>query len=583
MERKLAAILVADVVGYTRLVSNDDIGTFQSLTACLEAVGQIVDAHRGHVFNVAGDSVVAVFPSAVEAVMAARSVLDELERRNAELSEERCLRFRIGISLGDVIEHQGTLLGDSVNVAARLEALSEPDTIFVSADVHRQVKNKLDLDFSLVGECQLKNIPDPVRVYRVGHPRGGPSETGATALATDPHRPPLAETAVPAMAILPLENLSGDPAQEYFCDGLTDAITTEMSKFRHLFVIAAHSAFTYKNKTVTAQQIGRELGVQYLLEGTVQRAEQKARINAQLIETQSSHHLWAESFQVEGPDTFAVQDEIIQRIVAVLALRIDAEERHRAMRRESPNPSAYDCYLRGMHLFSQESKERLDLAREMFERASRLDPGFARAFGYLAYTHVRSFILGWAGPEVLDTALGLAMKAVELDPGDYSNLWDLAFVHLTQGRVDQALAEYERAFGLNPNDADMLAEMAVASLYAGNTDKAISLIRRAMKINPYYPDWYRWNMGWARFNARQYDRAVEELTQIASPAKNVWLKLAASYARLGRGEDATAALERFLALEPDGHITTVAKRFPFKREADQRHWMESLRMAGLTD
>jgi TolB-like protein len=584
MKRKLAAIIVADIVGYSRLVSEDDIGTFESVTAGFKTIDEMVDRGGGHVFNVAGDCFVAVFSSAVDAVSCAMEILDWIQQFAKGVAKDRQIHFRIGVSLGDVIEQEKTLLGEGVNIAARLEALSDPDTVFVSGDIHRQVKNKLDLEFTLIGERQLKNIPDPVIIYRVG--RKQPRRERSDVIDSREPQPMAIEStsdSPPSMVIMPFENLSRDPEQEYFCDGLTDVMTTEMSKFRHVFVIAAHSAFTYKNKTISAQQVGRELRVQYLLEGSVQRSSDRVRVSAQLVETKASRHLWAERFDVEGADIFLIQDEIIQRIVTVLALKVGTTERRRVLGKETPNLNAYESYLKGVHTFSQKSQRQLDIAREMFERACKLDPKFARAWGYLAYTHVRGYVLGWTDEKALETALVYANTAVDLDSEDYSNIWDLAFVHLNLGRVDQAVLEYERAFALNPNDADMLAEMAVALIYAGESQRAIKLIQKSMKINPYFPDWYRWNMGWANFNAKSYDRALEEFTKIADPAKNVWLKLAASYARLQRQVEAAEALNRFIEMEPGCTVTDVKSRFPFKRQPDENHWLESLRLAGMPE
>ena len=578
--RKLAAILYADVAGYSRLIGVDEDGTTHALRRALTQVDAMVADHGGRVVHHAGDAVLAEFDTSLAALSCAAHLQRRFVTDNAQVASNRRLVFRIGINQSEVIVEDGNIYGDGVNIAARLEALAEPGGICISEVVKTTVGDTLPLQYQSMGERNLKNIASVVRVYRV-RGEGFPFPTEATARRHDETAADVAGMRAPTVVVLPFENLSASADDEYFCDGLTETLTSELSKFRQLFIIAAHSAFTYKSMRVTAQDVGRELGVKYLLAGSVQRSPARTRVNAQLIETSTAHHLWADRFDATGADVFAIQDEIIQRIASVLAAKVDGRERQQVLRKDTPQLNAYESYLKGIHLFSQLDRKRLEEAERLFERAVRLDPDFARAWGYLAYTCTRSFILGWSGREVLGKALDFANRAVQLDADDYANFWDLAQVYLTMGDVDRAMHQWEKALQLNPNDADMLAEMSVASIYAGAPEKAIDLLGQAMRINPRFPDWYRWNLGWACFNARRYEQALAELERIDQPSKHVWLKIAAAHARLGDSEAARAALSRFLEMEPDGSIGNLRDRFPFKLDENREHWLESLAMAGL--
>ncbi len=599
IERRLVAILAADVAGYSRLMEADEEATARTLHVYREIVDGFIASHHGRVFGSAGDSVIAEFASPVEAVRCAVKIQGELEARNVDTPEDRRMRFRIGVNLGDVMVEGDNLLGDGVNIAARLEKLADAGGICLSRPVFDQVKKQLHLDYEYLGEHDVKNITEPIRVYRVaGEPKSSGSSQiseraakprGSPSLATVSDTPTSGAArrdifGKPSIVILPFENLSGDPEQEYFCHGLTQDITTDLSKFPNLFVIAANSAFHYMDTRSTPQDVARELGVRYLLEGSVQKSGDAIRVNAQLIDATTAGHLWAERFLGDSQDLFALQDVIIQKIVVALAFKVEAVEQERALRKDPVDMNAYEAYLKGLHLFSYQTEEALEQCRAMFKRAAELDPSFARAWGYMAYCEVRAVLGGWKDSEAFVEAEALAKRAVELDSDDYANHWDLAYVYLNSGRFDQALSEYRRAILLNPNDADLLAEMAEMLVYTGRPEEAIAQISQAMVINPRFPDWYRWNLGWAAYNAKDYDGALEQLNQMSDPPNDVRLFVAAAHAQLGDVGAAEAALGRFLDERASPYtIADVRKRGRFKHRQDEEHWLDGLRKAGLPD
>jgi TolB-like protein/class 3 adenylate cyclase/Flp pilus assembly protein TadD len=593
--RKLVAIFVADTVGYSRMMQADEVGTHARFKTDLETLLRPkIREHRGRVIKMTGDGLLAEFDSVVDAVQCAHEIQSVANARTAAPAETAAgLRYRIGINLGDVMIDDGDIYGDDVNIAVRLESLAEPGGITLSDAAYRSVRRKLDLHFRDLGEHRFKNIPEPVRVFSLpgNHAPGLTKEAQPDAAPGSDTEPfigkcdslDLDSPGKPSIVVLPLENLGSDPEQEYFCDGLTNDITTDLSKFRNLFVIAANSAFAYKHKRPTPREVGKELGVRYLLEGSVHRSGQSLRINVQLIDAVTGLHLWADRFEAELEQMRTALDEIIQRIVVALAFKVDVAEQTRVLLRPPVKLSAYEAYLKGEHLFTLHSEEQLKRSRDMFALATRLDPSFARAWGYYGYTVARCVVAGWSPREALWEALEVAQKAVALEPDDYSVHWDLAFVTMNLGYFEESLSNYERAVLLNPNDADLLCEMAAMLIRVGDPDRGIQKIKRAMRINPYFPDWYVWNLGWSYFNARQYEEALRELVKISNPPKNVWLVRAAASARLGRGKEAREMLDRFLKMDPDCRIADQKDREVFKRPEDEEHWLESLRMAGLPE
>lgn len=580
MPRRLVAIMAADAVDYSRLMHHDEDAGMSVLLHRRQVLEDQIRRHRGRIFSGAGDSVLAEFSSAIDTVRCALDSQRLLQDINAEDSAERQLTFRIGINLGDVIATEdGNLYGDCVNLASRLESVAKPGGICLSEEAYRQVRQCNDFDFDDLGQVPLKNI-GAVRVYQV-------MARGENAKAKTPPIP-IVEPATgvrsrPGISIvaLPFDNLSGDPDQEYFCDGLVNDITTDLSRFPDLLVISANSAFAYKHRHRKIQEIAAELDVRYLLEGSVQRQQGRIRVNAQLIDGKTGHHVWAERFEHDQSELFQLQDEIIRRIVGALPGRLRDIEGQRALSKDPVEITAYEAYLRGAAIYSIESEAALQRSRAQFELAARLDPGFAKAWGYLAYTAVQAWIAGWTDEESLREAEIHARRAVALDPGDYANHWDLAFVYLNTRRFDLARESYARAKSLNPNDADLLAEMAETLVYAGESALALQQLGEAMRRNPFHPDWYRWVLSWALFNSDRPAEALSEITRMNQPPQHVDLLRAAVLAQLEHQEEASAALARFLAYRPGWSLAKEQARTTFRRQADEERWLRALALAGL--
>jgi adenylate cyclase len=611
MERRLVTILAADAVSYSRLVANDEEAALAFFDQCNAAMTDLVRQHHGRVFGGAGDSLIAEFPSPVEALRCAVNMQRQLALLNEKLAEEQRMQFRLGLNLGDAVVEQGVLLGDAVNIASRLEGLSEPGGIRISGNLYEQVKHLPDFGFQDLGTVRLKNIPVQVHAYAVqgmGSRRSAkrrvlwrwaaaaavlalaagaivwqympvvPFESGRTRQVT------LASH--PSIAVLPLANLSGDPQQEYFSDGLTNDITTDLSKFSGLFVVASNSAFTFKGKPTKVQDIGDELGVSYLLEGTVQKASDRLRINAQLIDATTGLHVWAERYDRQMGDLLAIQDEIVQRIVTALAVKVSAVERQRVSRKETTSMGAYDYYLRGIGVMADPNNFTVDgnsELRQLFEKAIELDPNFSRAYAELAYSYVREYQEGWTeDPDAtLKRAEELAKKALDLND-DFDGHWSLAIVYWNQGKFDKSFIEYETARKLNPNNPDLAADMAEALIYAGEPDKAITQIREAMLHNPEVPYWYWWNLARAYYMAKRYEEAIDAAGKITDPPNDVLLITAASKAQLGDLDAARAEMAQFSKNDPEWSIAKAAERY-FRRDSDRQHWLEGLRLAGLKE
>jgi adenylate cyclase len=550
-ERKLAAILSADVKGYSRLMGEDEEATVSTITVYREAMVKLIQKSRGRVVDSPGDNLLAEFVSVVDAVRCAVEIQEELKAKNAELPENRRMEFRIGINLGDVIQEGERIYGDGVNIAARVEGLAEGGGICISGSAYDQVKNKLPLGYEYLGEHTVKNIAEPVRVYKVlmepeavgkviGEKRPGPKRQRATLaiviallliaaawamwnyhLRPAPSSEKVASveqmvTPLPAkasIAVLPFKNLSGDPEQEYFSDGITNDVITDLSKFRELFVIASNSVFVYKGKPVKAQEVSRELGVRYVLEGSVQKAGEQVRINTQLIDATTGHHLWAERYDRDLKDLFAVQDEIVQTIVATLAVRIDAEERRRVMRKDTESLEAYDYVLRGWEYFSRTTRSANTQARQMFEKAIELDPRYATAYVGLGRTHLALFQFGWTEfpARALQRTHYLAQKALSLEESNASAHALLGIVYRYRLQYDLATKELERAIELNPNNARSHAALGTVLNYTSRPDDAIDKLETALRLNPTMRPGYYMHLGLAYYLKGRYEDSIMTL------------------------------------------------------------------------
>ncbi|MCF6113584.1 adenylate/guanylate cyclase domain-containing protein [Mesorhizobium muleiense] len=584
--RKLAAILAADVVGYSRLAGADEDRTLARLRALRsDLIDPTIAVHNGRVIKRTGDGALVEFRSVVDAVRCAIEVQNGMVERNAGVPQDRRIEFRIGIHLGDVVEESdGDLMGDGVNIASRLEGVAAPGAICLSEDAYRQVKARLDLSVSDLGNTQLKNIAEPIRVYSL---RVGTSEAKATATSQPVTSRPTTELPPKlSIAVLPFANMSGDAEQEYFADGISEDIITSLSKLPQLFVIARNSSFTFKGKNVHVQEVGRNLGVRYVLEGSVRKSGNRVRITAQLIDAASGGHLWAERFDRDLTDIFAVQDDVTQQIVGALAINLTEGDRQRLAPEHTGNIEAYDYFLRGRELWHRLTKETNVAARDLLQGAIKLDPNFASAHAFLALTHVLDYLNGWSPspPNSREQAEELATRAVALDDRDPRAHWALSIVELYSRRHDVAISEAQRAIVLNPNFAEGHVSLGEALYYSARADEALKYFDRAKVLNPYFPDVLLHFQALASFQLGRYEQAVgllkERLTR--NPVTDVSRALlAASYGHLGRFDEARAAWQEVLRINPDYSLEYRRKVLPYNNPDDFELVVDGLRKAGL--
>ena len=562
MERKLAAIFSTDVAGYSRLMGDDEEATIRTLTAYRALISSLIQHHRGRVVDSPGDNLLAEFASVVDAVRCAVEIQHALKVKNAELPEHRQMRFRIGINLGDVIVEGERLYGDGVNIAARLESLAIPGGICISGTVYDQVETKLALTYEDLGEQTVKNIAKPVRVYRVREPEASAAtqarKNETTLLLPLPDKP--------SLVVLPFVNLSSDPEQGYFSDGITEDLTAELSKLAGLFVISRNSAFFYKGKAVKVHDISHELGVQYVLEGSVRKAGERVRITAQLIDATCDHHLWSERYDRPLQDIFALQDEIVQKIVTTLKLQLTLEEHGYIVRKHTDNLEAYDAFLRGQEYYFRLTKEANAQARQMYEKALALDSQYAEAYAWLGHTYWLEWALRWsADPQTLERALALAHQALALDDSLPFAHSSLSKVYSDKQQYDQAIAEGERAIALDPNNADSYAFQADVLNYAGRPEEALRMMEQAMRLNPRYPPWYLFDLGWAYRSTGRYAESIATLKEASSRNPNFiaahnnlawsywWHWVSQQSPPAQTLEPALAAVQRALALNDSYH------------------------------
>ncbi len=580
VKRKLVAILSADVAGFSRLMGENEEATLETLGGHREVFDGLIVGRDGRVVGSAGDSLLAEFPSPVEAVRCAVEAQRALDERNALLPEARQMRFRIGINLGDVMVKGDDIFGDGVNVAARLEGLAEVGGICISGAVHEQVRGKLDLGYDDMGPQSVKNIAEPVRVYRV-RGEGSPAAAAAAPPATKLELPDK-----PSIAVLPFDNMSGDQEQEYFSDGITEDIITDLSKLSGLFVIARNSAFAYKGKATNVAQVAAELGVRYVLEGSVRKAGQRVRINAQLIDGMSGGHLWAERYDRDLEDIFAVQDDVTQCIVAALEVRLSADEKQRLKAKGTTNLEAHDWFLKGRICIWGHTNDDIARARPMFARALELDPGYAAAHAGLAYTHHLDYTNGWgeSPAESLDRSEAAARRAVELDEFEPFGHLVLGVTHLWRRRYEPAAAAAERVLAIDPNAVEGYLLLGNILSYGGRPEQAIDVFKKAIRLNPNFPDLHLQFLGQAQFLAGRHEAAAATFERrvarnAESDVSRVWL--AASYGCLGRIEEARAAWAEALKINPDYSLEHRRKVLPFKDPADFDRLLEGLAKAGI--
>ena len=578
MERRLAAILAADVAGYTALMGTDEAGTLQRLSSLRRNfLEPLINEHHGRVVKLMGDGLLVEFASVVDAVACALAWQDGVAAREATVQEAIRLQFRIGINLGDVIVEDDDIYGDGVNIAARLEGLAQDGGICLSDDAYRQVKGKIEVVFEDLGDQSLKNVAEPLRVYRVaGH------NVQKSASASERMTLPLPDK--PSIAVLPFTNMSGDPEQEYFSDGITEDIITELSRFRDLLVIARNSSFQYKQKSSKVQDIGRELGVRYVVEGSVRKSGKRIRVTAQLIEAESGSHVWADKYDRDLEDIFAVQDEVTQAIVAALPGRLDAVAIEKSLKQPTESLSAYEYLLRGEWFLQRGGPADSD-ALAMFEKATAIDPNSARAYARIGAWHAFS-IYSHEVPtdEAFEKVRDFAERALELDDNDARIHAIAATAYLHLGEHELTESHMKKAMTLNPNDVEVLYRMGAVAAYYGSPEEGLDWMERAMRLDPFYPDSRLEALFDTYYMAGDYAKAVETFRRWRNPPVHMYAEFAAALAKLGDKNAASDAVEAYDRKRPKQHvISEFAKRHVriCKYQADREHWLDGYRLAGF--
>jgi adenylate cyclase len=575
VERKLTAILAADVAGYSRLMGTDEAGTARALREHRAALDPTVARHGGRIVKTTGDGVLLEFPSIVAAVECALVFQKLMVARNVDVPSDRQMWFRIGINLGDVLIDGQDILGDGVNIAARLESIAEPGGVCISDDAYRQIQGKVSAQFVDDGEQQLKNISRPVRVYRV-LPQGVP----------DKIRPPLVVPDKPSIAILPFDNMSEVSEDIYFADGIAEDIITELSHYPDLFIVARNSSFTYRGKAVRVGDVARELGVRYVLEGSVRRAGNRVRINAQLIDATNGNHLWAQRYDRSLEDLFSVQDEVTQSIVAVLPERVQSAAFETASRKTSSSLDAYDHLLRGKYCHHLETAEANGEAESHFDRSINLDPRFASAYAWKACTLGQA----WANefrprtPELFQGMIQLVERAASLDENDTECHRIMCRIALIQAKYANSEYHLERALALNPNDPRLVVQRGINLTFIGDPEAAIPWIEKAMRLDPFSAYRYYLDLVRALFMARRPAEAVVVLERTTREHWEHYVWAAASYAAQNEQSAARDAAQRAIVMRPQLSIAScVDGGFKWRRSGDRAHLRDALARAGLPE
>jgi adenylate cyclase len=581
--RKLAAILAADVVGYSRLMGEDEAGTARAVREHRETARPIVAGSGGRIVKTTGDGLLLEFASVVAATECAIAIQKLMVERNADMPEAKRIVYRIGVNLGDVLIEGDDILGDGVNIAARLESICEPGGVLISGAAYDHVRGRIDADFVDLGEKTLKNIARPVRVYAVNVGSSGQARALSPPSESSNGVAPRA-----SIAVLPFANMSGDSEQEYFADGIAEDIITALCKLSQLFVIARNSSFTFKGRNVDIRDVSKNLGVRYVLEGSVRKSGNRVRISSQLIDAKTGGHLWAERFDRDLTDIFAVQDDVTQKIVAALALNLSAGDRQRLLTEHTDNLEAYDLLLRGRELYYLQSKESNSKARELSRRATELDPRFVPVVAFLSATHILDYMNGWSDSpsQSLEEARGAARLALALD--DRYAPAHLAFgaFNLMARQHDEAIRAIETAISLNPNYAEAHNELGLILHYAGRSEEALPHFDRAMALNPYFPGHWLHFPAQAAYQLGRYEAAVAILKRriTRNPDTDASrVLLAASYGQLGLIKEAREAWREALRVNPAYSLEQRRNVLPYKNPEDFERVVEGLRKAGLPE
>ena len=587
--RKLAAILAADVVGFSRLAGVDEDRTLARLRALRsDVIDPTIDVHHGRVVKRTGDGVLAEFRSVVDAVRCAIELQNAMVERNAGVPTDRRIEFRIGIHLGDVVEESdGDLMGDGVNIASRLEGVAKPGAICLSVDAYRQVRARLDFAVVDLGETALKNIAEPVHIYSV--------EVGVPAQAKPaaPQRPavqPATPSPAPdrlSIAVLAFNNMSGDPEQEYFSDGISEDIITDLSKLSRLHVVARNSSFVYKKAAVSVPEVAKTLGVRYVLEGSVRKAGNRVRVAAQLIDSTTGGHVWANRYDRDLTDIFAIQDELTKEIVSALKCTLTIGEQDRMTPRRGASVEAFELFLRGREHLSSATLTSLVAARGLLERAVAADPNYAAAHAMLALTHVIDYANGFSRdpPESLRLGLETAQRATQIDPAEPSGYFALCSALMWSRDLDGARAAADRGIALAPNSAEGLRALAHVENFSGEPARALEHLDAYMRRDPYYPEIALQLAADARFALGQYEEAIAVLQQrlARNPrSETAYALLASCYGQLGRTDECRKAWEETLRIRPDFSMERRRRVMPFRKPEDFERRVEGLRRGGVS-
>jgi len=623
-KRKLTAILSADVKGYSRLMGEDEEATVRTITAHRKVITSVIQKYRGRVVDSPGDNILAEFVSVVDAVQSAVEIQEVVRAKNAELPEERKMEFRIGINLGDVIQEGERIYGDGVNIAARVEGLAEAGGICISGSAYEQIENKLALGYEYIGEHTVKNIVKPVRVYKV--PTGPETLQKVTeekkpapswqraALAVviallvvaggvaiwksyQPSTPPMEAASVekmafplpdrPSIAVLPFNNLSGDPEQEYFSDGLTEEIIAALGSVPKLFVIARNSTFTYKGKPVKVQQVSEELGVRYVLEGSVRKSGDKVRITAQLIDALSGHHLWAKRYDRNLSDIFAVQDDLTKEIITAMQVELTEGEQIKAAAKGTNNLEAYLKYLQAIELINQINPQSNALAKQLAEEAVALDPEYAWAYYALARVYTLDVWLGTSKSpkQSIAKAMESLQKALALDDTFAAGYSRLGFLYSMTRQYDKSIAEAEKGVALSPNSAGAHLYLGKTLFFAGRVEESIPEYKLAIRLNPIPPNLYLWSLGLSYAYMGQYEEAITWCEKAVRQEPNDLLArmmMTVVYSLSGRDEEARVQAAEIVRIQPKFTLKNLEKKLTYKREEDREKLLGALRKAGLT-
>ncbi len=578
--RKLRAILSADVKGYSLLMADDEVHTIQTLKTYRQIMFDLIKQNSGRVVDNPGDNLLAEFSSAVNAVECAIKIQSKLKKENAKFVEDRRLEFRIGVNIGDVVQDEDRIYGSGVNVAARIEGIADPGGICISRNAYDHVKNKLELGFEYLGEHEVKNIKEPVRVYKV-------------LMNSDPPKLLVEEQLElpdkPSIAVLPFTNMSGDPSQEYFSDGLTEQIINGLCKVSNLFVIARNSSFAYKGKSVSVKQIAKELGVRYILEGSVQRAGIRVRITAQLIDATTDYHMWSENYDRDLSDIFALQDEIALKLIETMEIKLTMGEQARLWAGGTTNIQAYDKYVRGSECFIQINQKDNKQAQRFFNEAINIDKAYALPYALLGYTHLCDLLFGWSKSSIKSFEEAEINVDKALDLNDSLDLAHslLGWIYLFKRQHDEAIKEGERAIELNPNGAESHTQLAFILCLSDETELAIKLLKRAFRLNPIPLTSYYMYLAMAYRINGQYEKAIvlaKKGLSVHSPDQlTPNLTLAASYISLNRTDEARNAVKEVLRINPNFSLEYFGMMLPYKQKESLDKYIDALRKAGLPD